>query len=85
VRSPDLRGRIFALSLSGFDLGVFTAGPSLGGIADSIGYRGLFGVATGIVAIGILLFITLSSKDLRHSVAFSLFGGPDVYSLPQNR
>jgi MFS family permease len=81
--SPDLRGRIFALSLSGFDLGFFTAGPSLGGIADSIGYRGLFGVATGIVAIGILLFITLSSKDLRHSVAFSLFGGADVYALPQ--
>jgi MFS family permease len=81
--SPELRGRIFALSLSGFDLGIFTAGPSLGGIADSIGYRGLFGVATGIVAIGILLFVTLSSKDLQHSLAFSLFGGRDVYALPQ--
>jgi hypothetical protein len=48
-----------------------------------MGYRGLFGVATGIVTIGILLFVTLSSKDLQHSLAFSLFGGPDVYALPQ--
>ncbi len=81
--SPEMRGRIFALTLSGFDLGIFTAGPSLGGVADAIGYRGLFGVATGIVAVGIGLFVTLSSKDLQHSLSFSLFGGRDVYALPQ--
>jgi MFS family permease len=81
--SPEMRGRIFALCLSGFDLGIFTAGPSLGGVADAIGYRGLFGVATGIVAVGIGLFVTLSSKDLQHSLSFSLFGGRDVYALPQ--
>ncbi len=81
--SPEMRGRIFALTLSGFDLGIFTAGPGLGGVADAIGYRGLFGVATGIMAVGIGLFITLSSKDLQHSLSFSLFGGRDVYALPQ--
>lgn len=82
--SPEMRGRIFALCLSGFDFGIFTAGPSLGGVADAIGYRGLFGVATGIVAIGIGLFVAFSSKDLQHSLSFSLFGGRDVYALPKN-
>ncbi len=82
--SPEMRGRIFSLCISGFDLGVFLAGPILGGIADTIGYRGLFGVATGIVAVGIAVFITRSSKDLHHSLQFSLSDGGDVYALPKN-
>jgi MFS family permease len=81
--TPELRGRIFSLCISGFDVGIFLAGPCLGGVADTIGYRGLFGVATGIVAIGIASFITHSSKDLQHSLQFSLFQGRDVYALPQ--
>ncbi len=82
--SAEMRGRIFSLCISGFDLGVFLAGPILGGIADTIGYRGLFGVATGIVALGIAVFITRSSKDLHHSLQFSLSNGGDVYALPKN-
>ena len=82
--SPEMRGRIFSLCISGFDLGIFLAGPILGGIADTVGYRGLFGVATGIVAVGIAVFITRSSKDLHHSLQFSLSGGGDVYALPKN-
>ncbi len=81
--TPELRGRIFSLCISGFDVGIFLAGPCLGGVADTIGYRGLFGVATGIVAIGMASFITHSSKDLQHSLQFSLFRGRDVYALPQ--
>ena len=82
--SPEMRGRIFSLCISGFDLGIFLAGPVLGGIADTVGYRGLFGVATGIVAVGIAVFITRSSKDLHHSLQFSLSDGGDVYALPKN-
>jgi MFS family permease len=81
--TPEMRGRIFSLCISGFDVGIFLAGPCLGGVADVIGYRGLFGVATGIVAIGIVFFITRSSKDLQHSLQFSLSDGRDVYALPQ--
>jgi MFS family permease len=81
--TPEMRGRIFSLCISGFDLGIFLAGPCLGGVADSIGYRGLFGVATGIVILGIAFFITRSSKDLQHSLQFSLFHGPDIYALPK--
>lgn len=82
--SPEMRGRIFSLCISGFDLGIFLAGPVLGGIADTVGYRGLFGVATGIVAVGITVFIMRSSKDLHHSLQFSLSDGGDVYALPKN-
>lgn len=75
------RGRVFSLCISGFDLGIFLAGPMLGGIADWIGYRGLFGVAMGFTILGLLLFVTRSSKDVAHSVGFALGGGRDVYAV----
>jgi MFS family permease len=75
------RGRIFSLCISGFDLGIFLAGPMLGGIADRIGYQGLFGVATATVALSLIVFLTQSSKDLAHSLRFSLRQGRDLYAL----
>jgi MFS family permease len=79
---PYERGRIFGLCIAGFDLGIALAGPCLGYVADSIGYQGLFGVATLVVLASLLIFITQSSKDLRHSVKFALGQGQDVYALP---
>ncbi|OUC12523.1 MAG: MFS transporter [Alkalinema sp. CACIAM 70d] len=75
------RGRIFSLCIAGFDLGVFLAGPLVGGLADWVGYRGVFGIAAGLSTMGLLLFTTLSSKDLAHSLHFSLKGGSDIYAL----
>ncbi|MEB3293206.1 MAG: MFS transporter [Synechococcales bacterium] len=80
---PEERGRIFSLCISGFDLGIFLAGPLLGGIADRIGYQGLFGVATGMVVLSILVFLTRSSKDLAHSLRFSLSQGRDLYAVSE--
>jgi MFS family permease len=79
---PYERGRIFGLCIAGFDLGIALAGPCLGYVADSIGYQGLFGVATLVVLASLLIFTTQSSKDLRHSVKFALGQGQDVYALP---
>jgi hypothetical protein len=31
--------------------------------------------------VGMLIFITASSKDLRHSLRFALGGGRDVYAV----
>ncbi|MGI0492422.1 MFS transporter [Alkalinema pantanalense CENA528] len=75
------RGRIFSLCIAGFDLGVFLAGPLVGGLADWVGYRGVFGIAAGLSMVGLLLFTTLSSKDLAHSLHFSLKGGTDIYAF----
>lgn len=78
---PQERGRTFSLCIGGFDLGIFIAGPVLGSFAEQLGYRGLFGIATTIALLGLLVFTTLNSKNLLYSVRFALGNGKDVYAL----
>ncbi|MGB3494985.1 MAG: MFS transporter, partial [Elainellaceae cyanobacterium] len=78
---PNERGRMFGLCMTGFDLGIASAGPILGTLADLIGYRDIFGITAVLVAVGLAVFLTLSSKSLRHSLRFALGRGPDVYAL----
>ena len=75
------RGRTFGLCMIGFDIGVALAGPTFGGIAQQIGYRNIFGFNSGITLIAIIIFITLSSKDLPASLRFAFGRGVDIYSL----
>jgi len=75
------RGRTFGLVMVGFDLGIAFAGPVFGTIADSLGYRNIFGLAGIMTFMGMLIFITASSKDLHHSVRFALSGGRDIYAV----
>ncbi|TVP68082.1 MAG: MFS transporter [Leptolyngbya sp. LCM1.Bin17] len=79
--NPTDRGRTFGLAMVGFDVGIALAGPVFGTIADGIGYRGIFGLAGVMTLVGMLIFITTSSKDLRHSLQFSLAHGRDVYAV----
>ncbi len=78
---PNERGRIFGLCMVGFDVGLAMAGPILGSFADAIGYSGIFGLAAGLIFLGLLVFITFSSKDLAHSLRFSLGQGRDLYAV----
>lgn len=78
---PEERGRMFGLCLTGFDLGIAIAGPVLGTVAEEIGYRNIFAFGAGLSCLAILIFITLSSKDLRHSLRFALGRGQDAYAL----
>jgi MFS family permease len=79
---PTQRGRVFSLCIGGFDLGIALAGPCVGFIADWAGYRNLFGVATLVTLISVIVFSTLSSKDVPHSIRFAWGQGRDVYALP---
>ena len=78
---PHERGRLFSLCITGFDMGVAIAGPILGLVAELVGYRNMFGIAGLIALLAIILFITKNSKDLNHSLRFSLGQGKDVYAL----
>ncbi len=82
---PHERGRIFGLFIGGFDLGIAIAGPLLGTVSKSIGYRGLYGVASCVAFAALLVFMTLSSKSVAQSFKFSLGYGKDPYALPKNR
>ena len=78
------RGLMFGLCLTGFDVGIALAGPVLGQIADLTSYRDVFGVASLMTILGLIVFITTSSKDMNHSVRFALRGGKDVYAVPNS-
>lgn len=76
---PDQRGKFFSLCIGGFDLGLALAGPTFGFVAEQIGYRGMFAVDACLACIAIATFITLSNKDLPHSIRFAFGQGQDTY------
>lgn len=78
---PQERGRIFSLCISGFDLGIALAGPILGQLAAFLTYRGLFGLAGALCTVAFLIFLTLSGKNLPHSLRFALADEKDVYAV----
>lgn len=81
---PGERGLTFGLCLTGFDLGIALAGPVMGRIADASSYGLVFALSGTMTLLGLLVFITTSSKDLQHSIQFALHGGRDVYAIKQS-
>ena len=75
------RGRVYALCLGGFDVGIALGGPISGLLETSLGYRGLFTLAAILAVISLLVFLTRSSKSLSHSIRFSLGQEEDVYAV----
>lgn len=75
------RGKVYALCLGGFDVGIALAGPILGLLEASLGYQGLFALSTIISAIAFATFMTRSSKSLFHSIRFALGREKDVYAI----
>ena len=78
---PDQRGKFFSLCIGGFDLGLAIAGPTFGLVAEQIGYRSMFAINASLAGIAIATFITLSNKDLPHSIRFAFGQGQDTYSV----
>ncbi|MBK1989190.1 MFS transporter [Sphaerospermopsis aphanizomenoides BCCUSP55] len=78
---PHERGRIFGVSLMGFDVGLAIAGPFVGFVAQQIGYRSTFGFTTGLTVLAILIFVTQSSQNISKSLRFAFGLGEDAYAL----
>ena len=78
---PHERGRTFAICIAGFDLGIAIAAPILGFVADKVGYNHMFGYTAVLTFLGLLIFLTLSSKNLYQSLGFALGRAEDAYSL----
>lgn len=78
---PKERGRYFSLCIGGFDFALVLAGPILGAIAESVGYRNMFAIAAVIALLAFIIFITFSSKSLSHSLRFAVGREKDVYAL----
>ncbi|MGF1542290.1 MAG: MFS transporter [Pleurocapsa sp.] len=76
------RGRVFALCMGGFDVGIALGGLVLGSLAAILGgYRGIFAVAAMLSLVALIIFVTQGGKNLRHSLSFALGKASDVYAL----
>lgn len=79
--SAQERGRVFAVCVSGFDLGIALAGPLFGYVEEFTGFRGLFLITSSLSLFAMILFLLQSNPDLKGSVAFALGRGRDDYAL----
>lgn len=75
------RGRVFALCIGGFDLGMAFAGPTLGAFADALGYRSMFALACTLATAALVLFVTKCSKDTATSLRYAIGREKDWYAL----
>ncbi len=80
---PAQRGRIFGICLLGLDLGGAIAAPLFGQVANSLGYRPIFGIGAAMVFLALALFLTRANASLGESLRFALGQGPDGYALPE--
>jgi MFS family permease len=79
--SASERGRIFSLSIGGFDLGIAIAGPVLGIVAQALGYPALFSLSGIFASIALVVFLLLNNKDISHSLRFATGRGPDFLAV----
>lgn len=76
------RGKVFALCMGGFDVGIALGGLILGSLATVLGgYRGIFASAAVLSGIALLVFMTQGGRNLRYSLFFALGKGQDSYAL----
>ena len=78
------RGKVFALCMSGFDVGIALGGLTLGSLSFILGgYRGIFSLAAALALAALIIFITQAGKNLRHSLFFALGLAKDAYAVKQ--
>lgn len=75
------RGKVFAICVSGFDVGVALGGPVLGSLLLDLGYRVMFGITAIMAIMALIIFIAFSNKDMINSWRFAFGDAPDLYAL----
>lgn len=78
------RGKVFALCMGGFDIGIALGGLTLGSLSFVLGgYRGIFSLAAILALIALIVFITQVGKNVRHSLFFALGQAKDAYQISE--
>ena len=76
------RGKVFALCMTGFDVGIALGGLTLGSLSFILGgYRGIFSLAAVLALAALIIFITQAGKNLRHSLFFAVGKAKDAYAV----
>lgn len=79
--SADERGQFYAFCIGGFDLGIAIAGPILGSLSGFLSYRGIYLISAALALQALIIFATLSSKNINHSLGFALGKKQDIYAI----
>lgn len=82
---PNERGKVFALCMGGFDVGIAMGGLVLGSLSALLGgYRGIFSLAAILASLALAIFMTQVGKNVRHSLFFALGKAKkDTYTVNQ--
>lgn len=80
---PQERGRLMALCIGGFDLGMAIAGPIFGSSSLWLSYHHLFLCASVIGSAALFIFLTLNSQTIRLSILFALGKTYDRYAVTE--
>lgn len=76
------RGKVFALCMGGFDVGIALGGFTLGSLSFVLGgYRGIFSLAAVLALVALVIFVTQAGKNFRHSLFFAMGQVQDAYAL----
>ncbi|WP_017293748.1 MFS transporter [Geminocystis herdmanii] len=78
---PTERGKVFAICVSGFDVGVALGGPVLGSLLLDFGYRFLFGVTVIMAILALIVFMGFSNKNISNSWRFAFGYARDLYAI----
>ncbi|NJL82139.1 MAG: MFS transporter [Chloroflexaceae bacterium] len=79
--TPPSGGRVFAICMGGFDVGIALGGPLMGSLASVVGYRGIFQLGALLAALALMVFLTRGSKGMGHSWRFAWGREPDAYAV----
>jgi len=79
--TPQERGIVFGMVWSGFDLGIVLAGPTVGAVIRHGNLSHAFAIATGLCLLGLVVFLTQSSGNIRASWRFATGRGKDGWSI----
>lgn len=80
---PQERGRLMALCIGGFDLGMAIAGPIFGSSRLWLSYSHLFLVASVIGSLALIIFLTANSQTIRLSLLFACGKTHDRYAISE--
>lgn len=75
------RGKVYALCLGGFDVGIAIAGPILGFLTSYVSYRGVFAFNAILAVVALVVFMLKGNKDFASSWRFAIGQHKDLYNL----
>ncbi|MEL7085507.1 MAG: MFS transporter [Cyanobacteria bacterium J06597_1] len=78
---PNERARLFGLCLTGFDVGIASAGFLFASLSETLGYSLLFTMAAAMVGVAATIFVTCSASSLAESIKFATGQVNDPYRL----